>query len=70
MKIAVGTISKLKVRAVKNAITKCKIEAELECGHTISGVAEEPIGLSEIIKGVESIHPRSKRLVRYPLHKT
>lgn len=51
LKIAVGTTSELKLRAVKNALAKAQIYAEIQ-GHKVeSGVPKQPFGEDQIMTG-------------------
>lgn len=51
MKIAIGTTSGLKVRALKDALEKLNVEVEVLSIKTNSGIADQPFGYEEIIKG-------------------
>lgn len=51
MKIAIGTTSELKVRALRDALERINIEAEMLPVKTSSGIADQPFGFEEIIKG-------------------
>ncbi len=51
MKIAIATASELKIRALKNALSILKIDAEIVYSKTSSGVAEQPFGYEETSKG-------------------
>lgn len=51
MKIAIGTTSDLKVRALKNALAKLEIEGEIAPLKTESGVSNQPFGYKETTKG-------------------
>ncbi len=51
MKIAIGTTSELKVRALKSAVAKIDLDAEIIPHKTDSGVSAQPFGYDEIILG-------------------
>lgn len=54
MKIAIGTTSELKVRALNNALTKFEIESEIVSLKTESGVPNQPFGYEETTKGAKN----------------
>jgi inosine/xanthosine triphosphatase len=54
MKIAIATASELKIRALKNALEKLKLKAEILSGKTSSGIPEQPIGYEETAKGARN----------------
>ena len=54
MKIAIGTASELKIRALKDALNILNINAEILSGKTSSGVPEEPFGYEEISQGAHN----------------
>lgn len=54
MKIAIGTTSELKIRALKNALAKFEIEAEVVPLKTESGVSDQPFGYEETTKGARN----------------
>lgn len=54
MRIAIGTTSELKIRALKMALDKIKIEAEILSVKANSGVSDEPFGYEETIKGAKN----------------
>ncbi len=54
MKIAIGTASELKIRALKDALNVLKIEAEILSGKTSSGIPEEPIGFEQTSLGAKN----------------
>ncbi|MDQ5969065.1 MAG: inosine/xanthosine triphosphatase [Patescibacteria group bacterium] len=51
MKIAIGTTSELKVRALKSAVVQIDLDAEIIPHKTDSGVSVQPFGYDEIILG-------------------
>lgn len=61
MKIAIGTTSELKVRALKSALDKYKVEAEIIPIKTDSGISKQPFGYEETIKGAEN---RAKKALK------
>lgn len=51
MKLAIGTTSKLKLRAVRSALARAQINSEVQ-GHKVeSGIPEQPFGEEEITTG-------------------
>ncbi len=54
MKVIIGTTSELKVRALKNALAKLKIESEIVPLKTASGVSNQPFGYEEMTKGAKN----------------
>lgn len=54
MKIAIGTTSELKVRALKDALYKLGIEAEIAPIKTNSSVSNQPFGYEETTKGAKN----------------
>lgn len=54
MKIAIGTTSELKVRALKNALEKFGVNAEIVSIKTESGISNQPFGYKEMIKGAKN----------------
>jgi inosine/xanthosine triphosphatase len=54
MKIAIGTISELKISALKNALEKLNIEAEIVSAKTDSGISNQPFGYEETTKGAKN----------------
>lgn len=54
MKIALGTVSELKIRAAKAALFKLDIKAEIIPLKTPSGIANQPFGIEEISLGAKN----------------
>ncbi|MFA6269833.1 MAG: inosine/xanthosine triphosphatase [Candidatus Paceibacterota bacterium] len=54
MKIAVGTTSGLKVRALKNALDNIQIEANVLPVKADSGISKQPFGYGEMIIGAKN----------------
>jgi len=54
MKIALGTTSELKIRALKLALNKLGIEAEVISQKSESSVSDQPFGYEEMIKGAKN----------------
>jgi inosine/xanthosine triphosphatase len=54
MKVAIGTTSELKVRALKNALTKLEVKNEIVPLKTESGVSNQPFGYEETTKGAKN----------------
>ncbi len=54
MKIAIGTTSKLKIEALKDALDKLGLKAEIASIKTDSGVSNQPFGFDEIIIGARN----------------
>lgn len=54
MKVAIGTTSELKIRALKNALTKLGVESEIISLKTESGVPNQPFGYEEATKGAKN----------------
>jgi inosine/xanthosine triphosphatase len=54
MKIAIGTTSELKIRALKAALEKLGIEVEIAPVKTESGVSNQPFGYKESTKGARN----------------
>lgn len=54
MKIAIGTTSELKIRALKKALEKFKFENEIISIKTESGVSNQPFGFEETTKGAKN----------------
>lgn len=54
MKIAIGTRSELKVRALRNALANIKIEAEVLTLKTDSGISKQPFGYTEMMVGAKN----------------
>ncbi|MFA7216672.1 MAG: inosine/xanthosine triphosphatase [Candidatus Paceibacterota bacterium] len=54
MKIVLGTNSELKVRALKSALDKLDIEAEVISRKAESNVSDQPFGYEEMIKGAKN----------------
>lgn len=61
MKIAIGTTSELKIRALKDALVKFGIEGEIISQKTESGVSNQPFGYKETTKGSRN---RSEAVLR------
>ena len=65
MKIGIGTTSELKIRALKNALSKFDKEIEILPVKTESGVSSQPFGFGEMVEGarnrihgvISTIHP-------------
>lgn len=54
MKIAIGTTSELKARALKNALDKLEIKAEIMPTKIDSGISKQPFGYKEMVKGAKN----------------
>ena len=54
MKIAIGTTSELKVRALKSALDQFGVEAEIMPIKVDSGISHQPFGYEETIKGARN----------------
>lgn len=54
MKIAIGTTSKLKIRAVEAALQKMKVSAEIIPQQTESKVSDQPFGFEEVLEGAKN----------------
>lgn len=54
MKVAIGTTSELKIRALKSALTKLEVEAEVVFLKTESGVSPQPFGYGEMTQGAKN----------------
>lgn len=54
MKVAIGTTSELKVRALKSALDGVQVEAEVVPIKTDSGISKQPFGYEEMVKGAKN----------------
>lgn len=54
MKIAIGTTSELKTRALKEALNKLGVEAEISSIKTDSGVSSQPFDYEETTQGAKN----------------
>ncbi len=54
MKIAIGTTSELKVRALKDALEKIQVQADIDTAKTNSGVSDQPFGYEESTRGAKN----------------
>lgn len=54
MKIAIGTTSELKVRALKDALGKLNMEAEIVSMKADSGISKQPFGYEDMITGAKN----------------
>lgn len=54
MKIGIATTSELKIRALKNALEKFKLESEIVSIKSESGVSSQPFGYEETARGAKN----------------